>query len=457
MNFEVKRITNGPKHHLFGFHDLVQTNAKGDLALTLEIDDISHPPLPGESCLSGIVPAGGGEFIPVHKTHTWNYPQGARQQWIGESDLFVCNDRDENNKLVCRVSDARERHVVETLPFPVHCLNAQTRKTFGLNYDRIHACGGYGYTPGLLQKCPRKINDIPDDDGIFIGDLDSRKSELLVSIVQVAACGEIKPVRTGYPHYLTHLMLNPSGRRIAFLHRYRVPDGGETTRLMTIGVDGAGLRCLAKGSLSHFTWISDDEVFIWGKDERALSKMRESACLRIPGVLQAAMLAKRMIRVIRGVNKTKSNVDSKVQDRAFLVIKDNADQVTIGKDGIGVLIEDGHPMAQPGNLHWLVSDTYPDPSGKRWLYFYDVSTKKRYDVAQFQRLFAVPDIQAFDWRFAEKGLDIRIARKFDRDDYLFYRSGYHTDLHPRWGTNGMAYFDSIHEGSRQVYMVSVMS
>ena len=455
MNFEVKRITNGPKHHLFGFHDLVQTNAKGDLALTLEIDDISHPPLPGESCLSGIVPAGGGEFIPVHKTHTWNYPQGARQQWIGESDLFVCNDRDENNELVCRVNDARERRVVETLPFPVHCLNAQTRKTFGLNYDRIHACGGYGYTPGLLQKCPRKINDIPDDDGIFIGDLDSRKSELLVSISQVAVCGEIKPVRTGYPHYLTHLMLNPSGRRIAFLHRYRVPDGGETTRLMTIGVDGTGLRCLARGSLSHFTWISDDEVFIWGKDERTLSKMREAACLRIPGVLQAAMLAKRMIRVIRGVNKTKSNVDSKVQDRAFLVIKDNADQVTIGKDGIGVLIEDGHPMAQPGNLHWLVSDTYPDQSGKRWLYFYDVSTKKRYDVAQFQRLFAVPDIKVFDWRLAEKGLDIRIARKFDRDDYLFYRSGYHTDLHPRWGTNGIAYFDSIHEGSRQVYMVSV--
>ena len=175
---------------------------------------------------------------------------------------------------------------------------------------------------------------------------------MLVSIAQVAACGEIKSVRTGYPHYLTHLMLNPSGRRIAFLHRYRVPDGGETTRLMTIGVDGIGLRCLAKGSLSHFTWISDDEVFIWGKDERALSKMREAACLRIPGVLQVAMLAKRMIRAICGVSKTKSNVDSKVQDRAFLIIKDNADQVAISKDGVGVLIEDGHPMAQPGNLHW---------------------------------------------------------------------------------------------------------
>ena len=76
---EVIRITNGPKHHLFGFHDLVQSNAKGDLALALEVDDISHPPLPGETCWSGVVPTDGGEFIPIHTTHTWNYPQGARQ------------------------------------------------------------------------------------------------------------------------------------------------------------------------------------------------------------------------------------------------------------------------------------------------------------------------------------------------------------------------------------------
>lgn len=453
MQFEVKRITSGSKHHLFGFHDLVQTNAKGDLALALEVDDISHPPLPGETCRAGVVPAEGGDFIPIHETHTWNYPQGARQQWIGNSDLFTCNDRDVSNRLVCQICDARKGVAVNVLPFPVHCVNVATRKTFGLNYDRIHACGGYGYTPGVLQECQRRIVDIPTDDGIFIGDIDTCECALLASIAQVAACGESKVVKTGFPHYLTHLMLNPSGKRIAFLHRYRVPDGGETTRLMTVGADGTNLRCLAKGSLSHFTWISDDEVFIWGKDERAFCKMREAVWLRIPGVLPMALIAKRMIRMVRAINTPQAGSNTVTQDKAFLVIRDN-DHPSATKNGVGVLVEDGHPMAQPGKLNLLVSDTYPDKVGKRWLYFYDIQSKKRYDVSQFQRVFSVPDITSFDWHVAQKGLDARVARRFNRDDYLFYRSGYHTDLHPRWGVDGIAYFDSIHEGSRQIYRVS---
>lgn len=211
INFEVKRITNGPKHHLFGFHDLVQTNAKGDLALTLEVDDISHPPLPGESCLSGIVPAGGGEFIPVHKTHTWNYPQGARQQWIGESDLFVCNDRDERGNLFAWVGDARERKTVDRLPFPVHCINAQENLAFWQDFDRLHMVGGYGYTPFVRQPTKLSLSkDLPEDDGIWVGNLNTGERRLLVSIYDAAGCGEKHPVKTGYPHYLTHADAQPS-------------------------------------------------------------------------------------------------------------------------------------------------------------------------------------------------------------------------------------------------------
>ena len=78
MKFNVRRVTDGPKHHLFGFHDLVQSNARGDLILSLEVEDISRPPMPGETCASGVVR--DGAFIKIHDTHTWNYPQGARQQ-----------------------------------------------------------------------------------------------------------------------------------------------------------------------------------------------------------------------------------------------------------------------------------------------------------------------------------------------------------------------------------------
>lgn len=454
MKFNVKRISPGTKNYLFGFHDLVQTNAKGDMALALEVDDISHPPLPGEFCAAGVIDLTKGAFKKLHDTHTWNYPQGARQQWIGDTNLCVCNDRAEDGTLIAHISDAREGKVVETLPFPVHCLSG--RKAFYINYDRVHACGGYGYTPGISQVCPNKIEDIPSDDGLFVGDLDSKEHNLLVSIAQVAACGEAKPVKTGYPHYLTHLVLNPSGTRMCFLHRYRVPDGGETTRLMTVGIDGSGLRCLAKGFLSHFTWISDEEIFIWGKDERALCKMREAAWLRIPGVLQLALFAKKCMRILRDIKpRENQNITEKKQDKAFLIIKD-CEKPTLIKNGVGTLPEDGHPMAQPGNLKFLVSDTYPNEEGDRWLMFYDVEKQERTNVGLFRRLFKEPDPDAFDWKASQKGIDKRILKKFSRALYLFARSGYHTDLHPRWSYDGKtAFFDSIHEGSRQIYAVEV--
>jgi hypothetical protein len=79
-----RAVTTGPRHHFFGFHDLVQWNAKGDLLLGLEVDGISRPPYPGEQARSGIICPESREFIPIHETCAFNYPQGARQQWIGD-------------------------------------------------------------------------------------------------------------------------------------------------------------------------------------------------------------------------------------------------------------------------------------------------------------------------------------------------------------------------------------
>lgn len=452
MEFEIKRITSGPKHHLFGFHDLVQTNAKGDFALCLEVDDISHPPLPGDTCSSGVVPADGGEFVPIHKTHTWNYPQGARQQWIGDSDLFTCNDRDDNGKVFAWVADVRACKTIERLPFPVHCLNASTRMAFWMDYDRTYACGGYGYSGSSHRG---KWMDIPEDNGIYAGNLDNGKSEVLVTMTDVAKCGESRPVRTGYPHIVTHFLLNPTGDRIAFLHRYLVPDGGGITRLMTVGTDGRGLRCLAKGFLSHFTWVSDNELFIWGADQRSLCAFRELPYLRLPGVLQSVKLAKSCMRACRNFRRRNSDTSRLVamQDKAFLLIEDR-DNPTIEKTALGLLTEDGHPMANPAKGKFLINDTYPDSNGDRTLMFFDIERQYRKDIGKFRMLQDKPNQTQFDWKLAFKERDSRVNRKTDKKGLLFAFSGFHCDLHPRWSYSGnVAYFDSIHEGSRQVYAV----
>lgn len=452
MPLEVRRVSHGPKHHLFGFHDLVQSNAKGDFLLSLEVDDISHPPLPGEMCCSGVLE--DGEFRFIHKTHTWNYPQGARQQWIGESDNFVCNDRDNDGGLISWVSDARAGKTIDKLPFPIHCLDAKTGKAYYFNYDRIQGCGAYGYIPGKDTGMCR-IVDLPEDDGIFVGDIRTGKHSLLVSVKDVAACGERTPVRTGFPHYVTHAMLNPSGTRLCFLHRYRVVDGGDVTRLMSIGADGRELRCLAKGALSHFTWIDDERIFIWGEDQRGLCAMREMPYLRIPGVYQLAMCAKGVLRFVRARRGTGQKVRQGIQAHgpSFLLVRDSTTSEIL-RTGLGVLTTDGHPMACPNNLKHLVNDTYPNKDGVRMLMWYDIEDGRRTNIGEFKMLDEKPDRRKFDWKAVMAGVDGRVMKKFDIVQFLFCRSGLHCDLHPRWSADGkVAYFDSIHEGSRQIYAV----
>ena len=36
MKYEIIKATSGPKHHLFGFHDIVAFNKSGDKILSVE-------------------------------------------------------------------------------------------------------------------------------------------------------------------------------------------------------------------------------------------------------------------------------------------------------------------------------------------------------------------------------------------------------------------------------------
>ena len=92
--------------------------------------------------------------------------------------------------------------------------------------------------------------------------------------------------------------------------------------------------------------------------------------------------------------------------------------------GEGVLTEDGHCLFSPDG-RWLLSDTYPDKQRMRTLILFRLSDGKRFDVGRF---------------FAPAELDGEIR----------------CDLHPRWSRDGkQVCFDSVHEGSRQVYVLDV--
>lgn len=439
---KIERLTSGPKHHLFGFHDLLITNGKGDKYLSLEADVINRPPLPGE--LFGVGYVKDGQYIKVGETTALNYPQGARQQWMADTELFTVNNR-VNDVWGTDLYDASTNKLVDRFEATSHMLSKDGRYAYGLDYARMFRLGGYGYS-GIADKGASVAT--PTDSGITKMDMKTKKVELLVSVSQVAECGGAS--KGVSHHYLTHLCLNPSCTRVAFLHRYFMADGGLMTRLMTIGADGTGLRCLAQGFLSHFDWKDDTTIYIFGRANSSLDALRNNPLLSNPLMAGPMKVAKKVAKFVLRRGNGGGNANA---GKYFMMIAD-AEQPTITPFAQGLIMEDGHPMTNPINANWCVNDTYPDKEGIRTLMLYNFVANERIDLGKFKMLMDKPDMTLCNQYF--KGVDPKILSSISQEDLAFTRSGLHCDLHPRWSRDGQqAVFDSIHEGTRQIYIAQV--
>ena len=445
LDLQIQRLTDGPKHHLFGFHDLLATNNSGDKYISLEVDTINRPPLPGE--LFGVGYVKDNHYIHIGETTALNYPQGARQQWIGDSEYFTVNNR-VGNVWGTDLYDAGCNKLVGSFNATAHMVSKDGHYAYGLDYARLFRLGGYGYS-GIADVGATEF--APTDSGITKMDLKTGKVELLVSVRQAAECN-CKNISKVSHHYLTHLSLNPSCTRVAFLHRYFMADGGMMTRLMTIGTDGLGLRCLAQGFLSHFDWKDDELIYIYGRANSSIDAIRNNPILSSPIMAGPMRLAKRVVKsiLLKGRN---SNAGNGGTGKHFMMIRD-VEQPEIKAFAQNVITEDGHPMTNPVNNDWCVNDTYPDSHGVRTLMLYQFSNNRRIDLGHFQMIFDKLDMTQKDIYF--QLVDSEILRKISPEDLSFTRSGLHCDLHPHWTRDGKTIvFDSIHEGSRQIYSLSV--
>lgn len=444
-NISFQRLTDGPKHHLFGFHDLLITNKKEDKLLSLEIDEIDRPPLSGE--LFGVGYVKDGNFVRIGETSALNYPQGARQQWVADTDYFTVNNR-VGNVWGTDLYDTNSNKLVDRFEATTHMLSKDGKYAYGLDYARLFRLGGYGYN-GIADE---GANDAtPKTSGITKMNLETKEVELLVSVSQVAKCN-MKSAPCISHHYITHLCLNPSCTRLAFLHRYFMADGGIMTRLMTIGTDGVGLRCLAQGFLSHYDWKDDNTIYIFGRANSSIDAIRNNPLFNSPLMATPMKFAKKIAKMIlnRGISSNNA-----ITSKYFMTITDN-DNPIINPFAQGIITEDGHPMTNPINEDWFVNDTYPDSEGIRTLMLYQFSTNNRIDLGKFKRLFKNPDMTLSNDYFT--GVDKIILQNISAENLAFTRSGLHCDLHPRWTRNGKTVvFDSIHEGTRQIYAVNIES
>lgn len=399
-------------HCFFGYYDKCPWNGVQDAILYHRVDFIDRHPEPEDDAEILLHDLGKDEPRVVGTTNAWNFQMGSSLQWIGpDYERFSYNDRDEGT-LVARVLDA-DGNSLRTLDSPLYTASPAGGEALTLNFERLQSVrSGYGYAS---VDSPGAVEDLPCGDGLFRVDLDSGLRELIVSLERLAAVEPVQSMDDGV-HWLNHVTYSPSGDRVAFLHRWKLGDGGIYTRLFTVRPDGSDLRLIAdSGKVTHYTWQSDSRIVAWSRSESSISEASKQGLFEYPGLAF-------VVNIIRRIDVPSWIRQNVFGDQYYVY---DVEEVTRDPVGSDVFDSDGHPTFEP-NGRWMVTDTYPDSDNERWLFLFDFETGERVDIGSLR---SRPTIDSTPFR---------------------------CDLHPRWNRSGThVCFDSTHEGYRGVYVCDV--
>ncbi len=399
QDFEIVKLTTGPKYHWFGYYDKQQVSADGRYALGMEVGFQYRSPNENDVINIGMVDLQDqNKWIEIGKCKAWGWQQGCMLQWVpGSSEEVIWNDR-EGDQFVARHYNLRTKKT-RTLPRAIYTLSPDGQFAMCADFSRIDNMRlGYGYKGGKdlfgKEKSPEKA-------GIHKMELKTGKSKLVISLDQIAKMPHQGVSVEDKWHYFNHLLVSPDSKRFIFLNRYRdfylTPEmkaeenayakyvrGNYTTRMFTADVNGGDVYELDRsGRTSHFIWRDPDHVLAWTKHE---------------------------------------------DQNGFFLFEDETRNVSwVGK---GVMTQNGHQTYLPNtNNEWILNDTYPDREDrKQTLYLYHVPTGRKVVIGRFYQ----PPESTDEWR---------------------------CDLHPRFSLDGRTViFDSTHGGDgRQMYMVDISS
>ncbi|MEQ8766777.1 MAG: hypothetical protein RL885_22885, partial [Planctomycetota bacterium] len=259
----IERLTQGPFFHWFGYYDKAQVDPSGRYALSMEVSFEDRSPRADDAIGIGIVDLeNGSAWREIGTSRAWSWQQGCMLQWRpGHASEVIWNDR-KDGQFVMRLLDL-ESGEVETFNRPLYHASPDGRKFLSTDFRRIQDMRpGYGY-PGIPD--PNRDVLAPEDEGIWLVDLETREERLIVSMATIAAVPYPGADPENDKHYVNHVQWAPGGERFFFLDRWRSPKfGGFRTRAFTAAADGSSLRVLSdRPGLSHFTWDGDDRVLIW--------------------------------------------------------------------------------------------------------------------------------------------------------------------------------------------------
>ena len=267
----VERVTAPPAHHFFGYYDKCPWSVDGRWLAALAAPFMDHDPAANEPATVGVVDLQqDNTFHTLSRTVAWNWQQGCMMRWLpGRPSTMIFNDREGDRYVTASIDlDTGERQML--FDRPTYDISDDGRLVASLNFARVGDCRpGYGYA-GVAD--PNADETQPDDDGLYLLDTQTGRSELVVTIRRAAEIGDHKP-GADCKAWFNHLKFSPNRRRLMFLHRWsHAPQSGHKgfeTRVMILDVETGEITCVnERRRASHYDWLDDDYMlfFLYHED-----------------------------------------------------------------------------------------------------------------------------------------------------------------------------------------------
>lgn len=244
---------NDGAHYFFGYYDLRATQGERHLAHRVHFMD--RLPVAEDTAQVGYLE--GGRFVPFGETTAWNFQQGALLQYhphLADTVFYNCFHEGRCCTVMHNYITGEKRYTDR----PAATLSPDGKWGLSINFGRIYNFrAGYGYAG--LQDENAQIN-APAEDGIFLTDLETGTSRLLVGYDRLA---EI----CGYPAeqkiLINHINFSPNSKQyVALLRNFPVPGikGWRTT--MLVGDLHGNIRVvLGRTYVSHYIWADEKTLF----------------------------------------------------------------------------------------------------------------------------------------------------------------------------------------------------
>lgn len=327
--FNITKFSDGERESFFGYYDKLPINITASYIIyqsssrnTKNKPSAKHP----IDIVLAEFPT--GKVLEQYSSNAYNWQQGCKLMWISESE-FIFNDFDKNKQAyISKIVNAETLKITHVLDQPVY--DFARGKIFSLNFCRLNELRpDYGYRN--ITECTKFDYK---NDGIFLTDIQSNTTELFLSLENIIQF-DYKKNMDDAEHYVNHIMISPSGKKMIFLHRYFV-SGRRYDRLFISSIENGDLRLLSDHEMiSHCYWIDDIQLVAY------------------------------MRRHDYGDKFYRINTDTGL-----------IEPLSEKTDGTG----DGHPHIVAGKMLY---DSYPDKSRLKSLFLFDFSTEEKKLLAEF--------------------------------------------------------------------------